>query len=586
MAQRKKQSLLSGATTLVIATVIVKIIGALYKIPLSGLLGEVGYGYFSGAYNIYTYVYSISMAGFPIAVARLVSENVASNRFRNATQMLRVSKKIFFVIGLFCTLLMIGIAIPYSRIIKAEMNYVSIMAIAPCIFMCCMMSAYRGFYEGLQNMVPTAVSQVIEALGKLGMGLAFSYAIIRYGLNVYAAGGAGSTVFGIEVHTQAQALAAIYPYAAAGAILGVTMGTVLGLLYLMIFHKSRGTVFTREELVNSPAADGNNTLMKQILTIAIPIALGSLIFNISNLIDDITIRSRLAHAINENLGRIKQMYEYSLTLSETADEDIPTYLYGVYNVALNLKNLIPAITMTLGTSAVPAMAALWTSKDGRGVKSTISSVLRVTMLVAFPAGFGMAALAEPIMKLLYSSNRPSLIPIASPILVVCALGIVFFALATPISNMLQAIGRTDVPLKSVVIGSIIKIGFNYILVGNSEININGAAVSSILSYVAMTAYNIYFLLRETKARPPVASVFIKPFICGGLCGLSAWGGYGLITRFITENNVVALFASIVIGAGVYALSLFILKGIAREDVLMLPKGEKIAEILEKFKVLG
>ncbi len=575
---------------LMVAMVIVKIIGFVYKLPLSNLLGEVGFGYFSGAYDIYTYFYAISMAGLPVAVARLISEYVEANHLRNALQVYKVAKKIFFITGIFSTVLLAAIAVPYSNFTKAPMNYVSVLAIAPCVFFCCMMSAYRGFYQSLQNMIPTAVSQVFEAAGKLVFGLAFSYVIIEYGMDKYRAAPDGvATIFGVEVTNETQALSAIYPYSAAGAVFGVTVGSVLGLVYLMILHKRKaGTIFTREEILNSPAPESDKDLAKTLIKIAIPIAVGSIIFNISNFIDNVSIRRRLVYALAQNADVIKNMYADSFALTKTVDEDIPTFLFGIYNAILSYKGLIPSLLMTFGTSSVPALAASWSSGNIEKTKSTITSIMRLTMLVALPAGFGMAALARPILEFVYIDlgSKPAYAYIGAPILALFGLGMALFSSVTPLTNMLQAVGRTDIPIKSVVVGSVVKVILNYFLIGNPNININGAAIGSVVSYIIMFSFCFFALLKETKIKTDVMSVFIKPFVSAALCGVTAWALYGIVIKFVIDNNPIALVASVGCGVVVYAVSLCSLKGIAKDDVLMLPKGEKIAQVLEKFKVLG
>ena len=230
MAERKKQSLLTGAGVLAAATVLVKIIGAIYKIPLTNLIGMEGYAYFTGAYDIYVPIYSISMAGLPIAVSKLVSQNLELGRARNAEKIFGVSRKLFFLVGLFGTILLAAVAVPYSRMVHSPENYISMIVVSPCILFCCMMSSFRGYYEGLKNMTPTGVSQVIEAFVKLVFGLAATWAFISAVLNNYAktsVEGVG-TVLGVSVSSQSEALGVIYPYAAAVAILGVTLGSVKG----------------------------------------------------------------------------------------------------------------------------------------------------------------------------------------------------------------------------------------------------------------------------------------------------------------------------------------------------------------------
>ncbi|MBE6747179.1 MAG: polysaccharide biosynthesis protein [Ruminococcaceae bacterium] len=588
MKNRRKQTLLSAATVLVISTALVKVIGAVYKIPLVWLIGGTGKGYFQAAYDIYTPLYTISMAGLPVAISRLVSENIAANKFRQAQQVFKTAQKLFLFVGLFGTMLLMLVALPYSKfLIKTPENFVSILAIAPCIFFCCIMSSYRGFYEGTRNMYPTGISQIIEAVGKMILGLILSYITMWYGQSVFdKAAGQPVKIFGTLVQTQEEALSAMYPYAAAAAILGVTIGSLCGMLYLMIREKLSGGAFTREELINSPEPLSAKETGRGIVKIAIPIALSSMVLSISNFIDAITVKNRLAYAMETGAETIKQMFASSLAVDNVLDADIPTYLYGAYGLAIDLKNLIPTLTMSLGISVIPLLAAAWSQKDKKSAKTNIESVLRITMLIGMPAGFGMAALSTPIMELLYGSQQPGLVEIAGPILFAYALPMAFYAVSTPLTNMLHAVNRMDVPLKSMLLGSITKIVLNFVLVGNPSINIKGAPYSSFACYAVIVIYNLIALIKETGIRPNFVSTIIKPMFSGALCGVVAYGVYFLVNGKIGIGNTISTVVSIGCGAVIYFISLLLVKGFARDDVEMLPKGKQIAKVLEKVGLLG
>lgn len=578
---------MTGAGVLAIATVIVKLISALYKIPLTNLITVEGYAYFTGAYAVYTPLYSISMAGLPVAVSKLVSQNIELGRVRDARRIFNVSKKLFFLVGLCGTVILAAVAVPYSKMVNSPQNYISMLAIAPCIVFCCMMSAFRGYYEGLKNMTPTGVSQVVEAVVKLGFGLVATWIFVKKTMSDYAKNsvdGVG-TMFGVQVQNEKEALSTMYPYAAAVAILGVTLGSMFGLLYLYIHYKRKGFGFTRAELVNSPPPKSDKALRKQIIQIAAPVALSSLIVNISNIIDDTMIRTRLKHAIEAGGTVVRDMYAASLTAAGTVDEKIGDYLYGTHASVLNIKNLIPTITLTLGVSAIPMLATAWTAKNKKDIKTTIESVIRVTMMIALPAGLGIAALSEPILDFLYS-KQAHMIPIAAPMLCVYGFGIFMFSVASPITNMLQAVGRMDIPLKSVAIGSVVKIILNYVLIGNPKININGAVWSTMVCYVVMLSINFVSLIKVTKVKLDVSSVFLKPLISATVCGITAFYANVLLADKLGLSLKLSTLVSICVGAAFYAAVLLLLKGIARDDVEMLPKGEKIAKALEKFGLLG
>lgn len=607
MASEKKQSVLNGAMMLMFAVVLVKLIGALFKIPLTDMLGATGRGYFNSAYEVYTPIFAISMAGLPVAVSRMVAENVALNRHREARMVFKVSQRIFTVVGIAGTLVLLIAAYPYTHFVAGIKSLPAVLCVAPSIFFCCYMSAYRGYYEGLRNMTPTAISQVIEALGKLLIGLALAKLVISIGEGQYeagmlASGNVSATVFGNTVVSDTEANSVILPWAAAGAVLGVTVGSILSNVFLIICYKIKGDGFTRVELVNSPKSAPSDVLAKNMIKIAVPMVISSLVLNITNLVDTVTIQSRLMAALESDFNAVLQMhgeaFNNAVSLSRLNLNDLKevrSYLWGSYGMALDFKNLVPTITIQLGVSALPALAAAWAVKDKKATKSTIETVIRIGMLIALPAGIGMAALAEPILTVIYGRGSSSdAISVVTPILVAYGLATPVMAVSTPVTNMLQAIGRTDIPVKSVVVGAMCKIVCNFILVGNPKINIYGAVIGTVLFYVVIVACNLISLIRISNVKVRWASVFVKPLICAALCGVTAFAANGLLNKIFPADTSQSILNMGTVSAGiavalavvVYAISLLLIKGIAREDVLVLPKGEKIAKTLEKYGLLG
>ncbi len=609
MASEKKQSVLNGAMVLMFAVLLVKVIGVLFKIPLTDLIGSVGRGYFSSAYEVYTPIFAISMAGLPVAVSRMVAENVALERYREARNVFRVSQRIFLIVGTVGTAILLAASYPYTHFIPgvSSKSLPAVLCVAPSIFFCCYMSAYRGYYEGLRNMSPTAVSQVIEALGKLVIGLLLAKLVVSTGMSQYdagmlASGNVSAEVFGTTVTSLTEANSVITPLAAAGAVLGVTVGSVASTAFLMIHHKLKGDGFTRVQLVNSPRSAEGSVLAKNMIKIAVPMVVSALILNITNLIDTTTIQARLATALDTDFNAVISMHEAAITkavslsrLDISNREEVVKYLWGSYGMALDFRNLVPTITVQLGVSALPALAAAWAVKDKANVRSTIETVIRIGMLIALPAGIGMASLAEPILTVIYGRGQSSdAISVVAPIMVSYGLATFIMAISTPVTNMLQAIGRTDIPVKSVVVGAICKLTCNFILVGNPKFNVYGAVAGTILFYVVIVACNLISLIRIAKVKINWLSVFVKPLICASLCGVTAFASNALLNRIfpadtsqsILNMGTVSVGISVVLAVVVYAISLLLIKGIAREDVIVLPKGEKIAKTLEKYGLLG
>ncbi len=578
LSAKQKQNFLHGALILMSATVIVKIIGYFFKVPLKGIIGVSGFGYFNAAYGLFNTLYALSVAGMPVAVARMVAQNMQQGRFRDVRKIKRLSTIAFLCAGLLGSLLMIAGAGPYVRLAQNPNAFLSVFVMSPAIFFVCASSSYRGYYEGLRNMYPTAWSQVLEALVKLVCGLLFACAAIRMGMEEYEGSG---TVFGALVSTPEQARLAVLPYGAAGAILGIVVSTAAGSLFLWAYNRRRGDGISAQMLEQAvPAATGKE-ILKQLWTIAVPICLGALALNITTLIDVSSLTNRLSTALANGEEALLSMYDGILP-ADMPREEIPNYLFGAYNMSVTLFNLIPALTTTFGVSALPSVTAAWTSQNRRMLQKNIESVWRVTSMIAFPAGFGICALAEPILTLVYQAD-PASIPIAAPILRVLGIAAIFVALSSPTNSMLQAIGRVKVPVRLMLIGGFLKLAVNFSLVPIPSVNIQGAPFGTLLCYMTIICISVPTLCRAAGVRLRFGKVFLKPLFAGALCGITAWAGYGLLSR--VAGNTISTSFSILAAGIVYVVVLFLTHGVEKYDILMLPKGEKIAKLLEKYGLI-
>ena len=590
------QSLLGGAMLLMITTIIVHVIGIIYKIPITAILGPVGRGYFTNAYEIYTPLYAISMAGLPVALSKMVSERMATGQYREVHAVRKEAQKLYLITGMTGTVILWLLAWPYTHATVGSIHtpeaFWSIMMIAPSILFACMMSSYRGYYEGLRNMAPTGYSQVFETLGKLVFGLVLAVWVRDRGLAQYEA---GEAVYGTVCHSAEEAASAIAPFSAAAAIFGVTLGTVLGLIYLVIRHHVIGDGITQEMLAGSPAPEAGKELRSKIIRFAIPVVTSSLVLNVTNLIDAWTVNNRVQAAVMKDPSVFHTMYALEFAASNVVDKDIKSYLYGAYGVALDFRNLIPTIIMTLGLSAIPVLSGAWATKDHEKMRSSIQTVLKTATLLAVPTGFVMAALAEPVLKILYvGTNAESSITISAPFIAIYGIFALILSISTPITNMLQAIGRADVPLKALAVGASLKILCDFTLCGIPSINIKGAPVGTIVCYIYIITHNLVVLLKQTKVKVDWKNVFLKPFTAGALAGVSAYYIYLIFERILpvglegsrnanfTWATLIALFGSIVL----WLIFLAVLRVLNREDIEALPKGKKIAKVLEKLKVIS
>ncbi len=577
MQQRKKQSFFKGAMILSIAAIIVKILGAIFKIPLTNILGGDGMGYFSTAYDIYMPVYVVSNAGLPVAVARIVAESVSQKRFRDVRRTLKIANTVFLVTGFigFC-IMFFGARFFVNSLIKNPGAYLAVMAMAPTVFFVCLTSAYKGYYEGLHNMYPTAIAQVIEVVIKLIFGFGLSMLAYKLGMDEY---NSKQTVFGVFYASEADAEIRVLQFAAAGAILGVALGAMGSWLSAFLRHKIRGDGITTEELSVEQEVTPTKVILKRIIKIAIPIALGSCVGQITGVIDLFSVYDRLHHVVDVGYDTLLNLYGNAVPVDK-ALEDIPNYLNGCYKgMAVTLYNLIPTFTVAFGVSALPSVTAAWTEKNSVALKENVEAVLRMTMLLVLPAGIGMATLSHGVLSLLYG-GRPLEVEIAAPLLSLLGIAVIFSATCSPINSMLQAVGRADLPVKIMVGCAAFKLVFNYITVGIPEINIRGAAMGTLICYILIMSISLFFLIRITGLKLNYMTVFIKPLISALLCAGAAFGVSLLLMSVVSEK--LATVAGIGVAVIVYVVALVLLRAISEEDIRRLPKGDALARLYNKL----
>ncbi len=577
----KKQGFLYGTIVLAVGTMVVKLIGMFFKIPLTNLLGGVGMSYFNVAYDLYYPLYALFISGVPIAVSKLVSESLARNRSRDAQKLLGVSLGLFAGVGLLGSLVMYMGAGWFASLVNNPQAVLAIRCLSPALFCGCILAAFRGYSQGYQNMVPTAISQILEAGAKLVCGLGFAYGVAWIGMEQFRREG---MVFGVPWGERSEALLAILPFSAAGAILGVTASTVCGAVYLAVRQwRRQGQEPSAALLELSPKAASTGKLAKRLVRVAAPVCAASVISNLTSFIDLISVMNRLETAISNGPEVLLTLYKGYIPEGVGLDR-LASYLYGCYSgLAVPVYNLVPALTTAISVSLLPTVSAAWATNNRRLLERNISSALRVAAIVAVPAGLGIAAMAHPILQLLYFA-KPMEGAVIYPALRMMGLAAVFVALTLPVNALLQAVGRADLPMKLLFCGGLVKLGLNYLLVALPWLNIRAAPIGTLACYALVLLGGLWALSSSTQLDLNLGKIFGKPLFCGVCCALTARGAYLLLCRSLSP--AISTLLGIGIGGGVYILVILFTKTITKEDVLMLPKGEKFAKILEKYGFLG
>ncbi len=526
----KKQSFLHGAAILALATAIVKVIGACYKIPMVRIIGNQGYTYFLAAYDIYSVLLTISTAGLPVAMSRMISEAQTLGNHAQIKRIYKASLYVFLTIGIVGSAGMLLFCRQLASFMSAPNAWIAIAALAPAVLFVCVISSYRGFFQGQSMMTPTAVSQVIEALCKLFIGLALAWLIIRAGYDS--------------------------EYAAGGAIAGVTIGIILSFLYLFVQHRRASAELTR--LSTQAPTQPLRATMKTLLGIAIPITIGSAGLQIINLIDAKLVLGRLVSAAG---------------FSQDAAEE----LRGIYGACQTLFNMPSAFITPITISVIPAITAHLTMKNHQGALKVEESAIRIMALLALPCGVGLSVLAAPILKMLYGYTGETL-QIGTPLMAILGPCVVFNCLVLLTNAIMQAHGDVVTPVVNMLIGGIVKVILNYLLVGRPSINITGAPIGTLTCYIVITALNLIMMRRRMEKIPRVLSTMVKPLLATAAMALAAYMAHDVLSTYLASSSIACLGA-ICCAVVVYAVFVVVLRIITLDDCMLLPKGEKIAKLL-------
>ena len=547
----KKQTFLQGTAVLAMATVLVKLMGFLFKVPLNNIIGEDGFGYFNTAYDVYNVLLMISTTGLPVAMSRMISQAQTLGNHAQIKRIYRTSLYVFLTIGMVGSLGMLFFCRQLSVMVTTNENsWAAIAALAPCVLLICLVSAYRGFFQGQSNMTPTSVSQIFEAVTRLVVGLGLAWLVMKLTGKAYV------RMQGIVLAPgeTAQDYGDI-TLAAGGAILGVTLGSLISVVYL--HHKFRQS--NQILSLGGGTAKSTRSTMKELLSIAVPITLGSAGLQIINLFDTMIYMRRLTGAL-----------QWTEKMADSAK--------GVYNFCQTVFALPCSFIPTITIAVIPAITASLTRKDLAEAKATSESSVRTMALIAMPCAAGLFVMAEPVIRLLCSTYTEDRIQLAATMLAILGLTVIFNSLVLLLNAIMQAHGDVVTPVVNMLIGGIIKIIVNYILVGQSNLNIVGAPIGTFICYISITALDLIAMKRHISARPAIFKNIIRPGLASAIMGAATFMVYRVLLNAISSWKLACLL-SLAFAVVLYAVLVVFLRCLTYEDCMLLPKGEKIAKIL-------
>ena len=591
MAAAKPNTFFGGAAILAMGILVVKVIGLFYKIPLVNIIGSEGSADFNNAYNIYSVLLTISTAGLPVAVSKMVSEANALGRQNQVHKVFRLSLAAFLTLGVVSFLIMYFGSEQLAGMMHDSLAAAGIRALAPAVICVGCLSAFRGYAQGHGNMTPTAVSQILEALCKLVIGLGLAYWLVRAGQPSHVA--------------------------AAGAITGVTVATILALAYMIFnFVSTR----MREEKDTQDAPDSARRILSTLMKIAIPITISSSMVGIVTVIDSALVQGQIQKVLISDpdswalyqqvvdfapLEAARDAWQQAVSSGaaaeavsqlygavELAAENISRSLYGNYSGALTIYNLPLSLMAAITASVIAAVSAALARRDRRGAARITGSALRITALLAFPMGVGLFVLGTPIIRLIFPELDAS---VAGPLLSTLGIASIFVCLMLVCNSVLQAHGFINLPVVIMALGGVVKIVTNYNLVAVPTIGISGAPVGNVLCFGLCMVLDLVVIARVIHGRPDYLPLLAKPAAAAGVMGLGAWAVYGLLSKLLSYEEVtqagetiqtlgktgngIAVMGAILIAVIIYAVLVVALRAISREDLSLMPKGDKIAKIL-------
>ncbi len=501
-----KNTFLGGVVILTVSNLLVKIAGLLFKIPMNYTIGDAGMGYYNSAYSIYTLLYMLSTSGLPLAISVMVSEKKTEGNVRGAKAVFRMALLIFAAVGLFCCLVMLLFSEELAGVIKSDKSALSVAVAAPTMFFICVSSAYRGYFQGCGNMVPTAVSQLIEALGKLIIGIAAA---------VYAVG------MGFAVHV-----------VAAYAVAGLTIGSILGAFYLALTSFFRGDRDLVDSSVPINSADfRKGDIIKRFLTISIPVTVSASVMSLTNIIDTAMIQRIL--------------------LSSGISEESAAAMFGNYtSLAVPMFNLPPVLVYPIAYSLVPVVAAAAGEGKIESAREKISLSLRYAVIIGLPCAIGLSVLSDPILCLLYKETSAHT---ASPMLSCLAPSSMLVCILAVTNSILQGCGKERMPVLSMLAGALVKITSGCFLL--HRYGMVGAPVSTFLCYFTVTLLNLYFVTKYTGVALDVKSLAM-PLLSSVVCGFTAVFTNNSLVLFCGKRPacVIAIFVAAVIYAAMIVMT--------------------------------
>lgn len=533
------KSLIKSTLILGAAGVIVKIVGALYRIVLADFISLEGMSYYQQAFPVYSALLIISTVGLPIAISKLVSERVTMGDYKGAYAVFKTSRAFLVLVGVITSVAMFCLAGPITRLQALPGGQYSLMALAPALFFVSVMCAYRGYFQGLQNMKPTALSQIIEQFVKVGAGLALAYFLLKW---------TGRMELG-----------------AMGALLGISISEAAALLYTMGAYGRQKRQMTADMMAaykHRLSWAEVKPLLGKVLILALPITVAGLVMPIVSFVDSVIIPRSL----------------FSIGYADTAVRS----MYGTLSGGvITIINLAAIVSQALQMSVVPAISEAIKLKDDERVRANVLHGIKFAFLEGVPVTAAFFIFASPIFSFLYPSSTPEQHALATGLLMTMCSVAVFLPFMQTMTGVLQGIGKQNLPPIALAVGAVVKVGLSLFLMSIPQINIYGAVIGTVMCYVIAAVMNYLYVRKYTGVRIKWGEHLLKPIIATAVMAAVAYLVYSLIAP---HSNAAGVIACAVVGLLVYFFMLVLVKAVNEREMLQIRGGKKIVRVLKKLHV--
>ena len=544
MTNKTQKSFVKGAAILAGMGFISKLIGAVYTIATTNIVGTHGMSYYTTAFPVYTFLLAISSAGLPVAISKMVSERVAHSDYKAAHEVFLKAIRAMVVIGLVTTIFMIALSKPIASILGRPDASLTIMAIAPSLFFVAIISAYRGYFQGMQQMMPTAVSQVIEQIIKVVAGLLLAWLWIGKG----------------EI------------YGAAGAVVGITISEVIAFVYLLILYQRRKSDF-HTDIMSTQYTDLTQHIGRKLIYLATPIIVGACAMPLVQLADTAIITNTL------NSMKSILLFGKEVILNSHIVDSLFSLLTAYVNPIVNM----PAVfSLALAVSLVPSISTSKARGDMAGISNKAGIGVKLSLLIGLPCAAGLYLLATPIIHLLFAKLSGDNLLIAGNLMEIMAFAVLFLTILQTMTGILQGLGKTYLPVINLFIGIGVKILISIFLIRIPQINIQGAAYGTVACYAIAALLDVACVIKYAKAKLSILQDFVKPVLATACMGLFVY----LVMPHVASGEYSRLMTIGVILAAVvvYLVFTFLVGAINQEDMEYLPGGKRLSSMMIRLKI--